>query len=468
MKAIVRMGLIPNNIKLQGGTTDIWGVFYSNEITSQSGVLPYCEFDRIIEDIQSGSPNYRFYVGNVDSKAMPISSSSLQSWCKLMNFNLLPSWAVPVDANDDSLLAFISSPQVYPFEAPLICGYIIFNGQASATYHPLNLQTKRVCEADKYVDFSGYFRYILTFDDNTLIYMNYPDAVQYDVQKNSQIVLDGGTVIWCTTDSDSELSNRITCPFCNKILDVPASGPMTCSDSFCKSLLAPRLSRFCNILDLPMLSKDAIDGYIENEDLTIFPDILLLPEYKDLSITKSLWEIIFAYMSADVGLNKEWLIKLCNKCNNSYETVKYYFENPMRLRTDLDLTASPRLIKWLQEPRNLVELDTIIQSSQISIATESKLVRFDADPILRNRTIYITGKFAHGPQDDIIAILNSYAATVVTEFDEYVQCVIVGDLKEDINGTAILAARDLHIPVFDESTFFAKYQIDEDIEKYVM
>ena len=93
---------------------------------------------------------------------------------------------------------------------------------------------------------------------------------------------------------------------------------------------------------------------------------------------------------------------------------------------------------------------------------------FDGAPIFRNKTIYITGTFKHGNTADIKAILESYSATVVTDFDNYIQCVLVGDIKDGINGTAILAARELNLPMFTESEFFAKYEIDEDLEKFLL
>ena len=79
----------------------------------------------------------------------------------------------------------------------------------------------------------------------------------------------------------------------------------------------------------------------------------------------------------------------------------------------------------------------------------------------------ITGTFKHGTTEDIIAILQSYSATVVTQMDKKVQCVVVGDIKENIDGLAIHAARELDIPMFDETAFFDRYTIDEDLEKFL-
>ena len=243
---------------------------------------------------------------------------------------------------------------------------------------------------------------------------------------------------------------------------------MTCSNPYCTSLLYPRIEKFCKVLGLEVLSKESFDKYVKNNELQIFPDVLLLPEYKDIKIMKNLWEIIFACLPMDIGIDKQWLIKFCNRCNNNYATVKYYFDNPIQIYTELDMNVSRRFANWLSEPQNILELHTIITSSQVYIATQDKIMSFDGAPIFRNKTIYITGTFRHGTLSEIQSILESYSATVVTDFDNYVQCILVGDIKDGIDGQAILAARELKIPIFDESDFFSKYEIDEDLEKYLL
>ena len=224
----------------------------------------------------------------------------------------------------------------------------------------------------------------------------------------------------------------------------------------------------CKVLGLEAISKDQFDKYVESSDLQILPDVLLLPEYKDLEIKKNLWEVIYACLPMEVGVDKQWLIKFCNRCNNNYQTVKYYLDGPIRIYTELDMDVSRRLANWLSVPQNILELDTIVNSDHIELALRDKIMSFDGPPIFRNKTICITGTFRHGTLAEIQAILESYSAVVVTEFDEFIQCVLVGDIKDGIDGQAIVAARELHLPVFNESEFFAKYDIDSDLEKYIL
>jgi NAD-dependent DNA ligase len=332
------------------------------------------------------------------------------------------------------------------------------------------LQTITVKDTAQYVNHSGYVKYRVYYGDDECFTMNYPDAAFFNVKKKSQLIMDGGTVIWSSTKSSNHsdrLPKRIVCKSCGKILDVPDSGYMTCSDPYCTSLLYPRIERFCKVLGLEVLSKEQFDKYVDKSEIQIFPDLLLLPEYKDIKIQKNLWEIIFACLPMDIGIDKQWLIKFCNRCNNNYKTVKFYFDGPVRIYTELDMNVSRRLADWLSIPRNILELDTIVNSSQIELPVQDKVMCFDGAPIFRNKTIYITGTFKHGSLADIQAILESYSATVVTEFDQYIQCVLVGDIKDGIEGQAILAARELNLPIFNESEFFAKYEIDEDLEKFL-
>lgn len=471
-KAITLNGLVPGSIKITGTTTFVWGVFYSDEFKTAFGDVPTCEFDRIISDITTGNIKYKFYIGNVDSGAIAICNpASLNSWGNMAGFDILPSWLIPADATDQTLKDYIMSSIHYPFKYPLISGYIVYEGASKPYYYPLSLQTLTVKDTLMYVNHSGYIKYKLKDGENTILTMNYPDAAFFNVKKNSQLILDGETVIWSNTKSSNHserLPKRIVCKSCGKILDVPDSGYMTCSDPHCTSLLYPRIEKFCKVLGLEVLTKAKFDEYVKSADLQIFPDLLLLPEYKDLKIQKNLWEVIFACIPIDVGVDKQWLIKFCNRCNNSYKTVKFYFDNPIQIYTELDMNVSRRFASWLSIPRNIVELDTIIASSQIELPTGDKVMSFDGAPIFRNKTIYITGTFKHGSIADIKAILESYSATVVTDFDSYIQCVLVGDIKEDIEGQAIISARELHLPIFTESEFFARYEIDEDLEKFLL
>lgn len=473
-KVVVTNGLVPSMISLTGTTSIVWGVFYSDKFKSAFGKVPECEYDYIIKDITDGNIKYKFYIGNVDSGSSSMNTPvKMNTWAIMAGFELLPTWLMPSDATDKTLETYVHSNIHYPFKFPLISGYIVYEGVNRPYFYALDRHTATVNQASKYVNHSGFIKYKLLYGENNSeeLVMNYPDAAFYNVQKGSQLLLDGDTVVWSNTKSSNHsdrLPKRIVCKSCGKILEVPDSGYMTCANPHCTSLLYPRIEKFCKVLGLDVLSKEQFDKYVDNSELQIFTDLLLLPEYKDLKINKNLWEIIFACLPIEVGVDKQWLIKFCNRCNNNYQTVKYYLDGPIKIYTELDMNVSRRLATWLSDPVNVLELDTIIKSEQVVLDTRDKVMSFDGAAIFRNKTIYITGVFRHGSTADIKAILESYSATVVTDFDEYIQCVLVGDIKDGIDGQAILAARDLKLPIFNESEFFAKYSIDEDLEKFLL
>lgn len=465
-------GLVPLSLKQMGTTSVVWGVFYSDVFTVKVGDVPICEFDRIIKDIISGNIKYKFYAGHMDSGSAAVSNpTTFHTWCQLAGFDPLPMWLVPTDATDQTLKDYILGNIQYPFKYPLISGYIVYEGGIKPYFYQLSLQTIEVTQAEKYVNHSGYIKYRVHYGDDECFTMNYPDAAFYNVKPKSHLIMDGSTVIWSSTKSSNHsdrLPKRLVCSSCGKILDVPDTGYMTCTEPHCTSLMYPRIERFCKVLGIEVLSKEKFDKYIADSELQIFSDLLLLPEYKDIKIKKNLWELIFACIPMDVGVDKQWLIKFCNRCNNNYKTVKFYFDSPVRIYTELDMNVSRRFANWLSIPRNINEFDTIISSDQIELSVQDRVLSFDGAPIFRNKTIYITGVFKHGSIAEIRAILESYSATVVTEFDEYIQCVLVGDIKDGIDGKAILAARELKLPIFNESEFFAKYEIDEDLEKFLL
>jgi NAD-dependent DNA ligase len=122
----------------------------------------------------------------------------------------------------------------------------------------------------------------------------------------------------------------------------------------------------------------------------------------------------------------------------------------------------PRFIEWLSDPHNILLFDTIIGLSQITITLKSK--KFDGLPILRDKAIYLTGDFKRGMYRDIVSLLESFSATVVTDFTDKVNCVVIGDMHQNIDGRVVRKARENKIPVFEESQLFKMYSLDEDIK----
>ena len=472
MKSLIRMHLVPNGIKLAGGTTQVWGVFPSTNFKSDCGLLPECEYDAIIKDIMSGAPGYRFYVGNVITGATSLlDPTSLQSWASMAGFKMLTTWLVPDNADDNVLRAYFETTRS-EVKYPMIAGYIISEGKKQPYYYSTDIRVATVDKTKMYVDtHNGYIKYSVSYGNKFgELIMDYPEAVAYGVQKDSQIILDRNHVIWCSAkvmDNAKSLPTRISCSHCGKILDVPEGGVMECDNPMCTSHLYPRIQHFCKTLGIDELSVTQFEKSVKSGDLQLLPDLLLLDGYKELHIEDHLWKLLYAIIPAEIGVDLNWLKEFCGKCNNQYKTIKYYLDGPRRITTELEMPLAIRLGRWLQDPHNILVIDTIINSDQISIITGDKLLRFDAPPIFHDKTILITGTFTHGSLEDVTAILQSYGAVVVTSCDEFIQWVIVGDIKDNIDGAAILGARSLGIPIIDESDFFNRYQIDEDLKNLV-
>lgn len=471
LKTVVKLGILPRGIKITGGVTDVWGVFQSTKITTADGILPDCEYETIVSDILSGAINYKFYAGSIVSGAMDLSNpAAAQNWMKFAGFTLMPPWLVPSEVDDSILINYINTMPNFPFAYPFISGFIIYDKLGNVSYHPCETETISVDSTEMFTDHSGFIKYrIIGGVDREPIILNYPEACKFNIQPGSQLIMSDNKVIWCSTQSSKSdrLPNRITCSHCGKILDVPDFGMMSCNDQFCTSRIYPRITKLCKTLDIELLSYDQISTYIKNKVIQILPDVLLLPEYTDIKINKHLWEVIYSVIPVDVGATPECLQKFCSKCNNQYKTVKYYIDGPKRIRTELDLELPTKLLQWFSIPKNALELDTIVNSAQINYTDTDHIVKFDGPKLLRNKTIFITGTFMHGNHIDIVAILQSYGATVVTEFDEYIDYILVGDIKDGINGEAIQGARGLNIPIVSESEFFSHYSIDEDLDNLV-
>lgn len=473
---VSKSGVVPCVINARGGTTKIWGVFHSDLFTNPSAALPIGEYNRIIEDISKGGcSKYHFYIGNVQSGAAPIiNPTALNTWARTNKFTPLPTWLVPMDADDSILKTYIQTTRNFPFTYPLISGFIVYQDVGNPYYQPTLLRECLVTKVRTIVDECGYVKYEVTYADGDTDYtmvIHYSDAVRFNIQKGTQIIFANDTVVWSDSINSitpkRPLERTIACKSCGKLLNVPMSGPMTCTDPHCTSVLYPRITRFCNVLGLECLTKTTVDKHIHSGNLTTLSDLLLLPTYQRLTINKPLCDIIFATISGDVGLDKQWLFKLCSTCNNNYKTIKYYLDNPNKMYTELSFAVPRRLVQWLSDPQNLIELDTIVNSEQVDTSISLRTIKFDGPPIFRDKTIYITGVFRHGTTEDIIGILSSYGATVVTEFDQFVQCVLIGDIKDGIDGNAIQSANAFGITILEESTFFNRYDIDSDLEKYL-
>ena len=62
----------------------------------------------------------------------------------------------------------------------------------------------------------------------------------------------------------------------------------------------------------------------------------------------------------------------------------------------------------------------------------------------------------------------SYEGKVSDSVDNTVSAVILGDIKENVDGMAVKSANHLGIRIFNESEFFQMFEIDSDLKENLL
>lgn len=465
LKTVKEKKLVPLVIPVKGGTTWVKGVFYTSKRFSDKGVLPMCIENSIISDIKQNPSDYNFYAGNVDSLATSFRGAlTIRNWLSMSKFNLLPSWVIPADMNRESFIKMVGTEK-YPFQFPLISGYMIYEGN-EFRYLPLCLVQSVVSKVCRYNDPDGNIRATLVTDSKD-IFVNYSDVIRYNIHTNTLVVQEpeGRIVFTDVTDNKKrdKRSAKLTCSICGKTFIAATSGPVCCDDIHCRSKLYPDIVHFLKVLNLSGMDYLRFAKLVESGEILCLTDVLLLDEYKELVIETTLDKLIESVVPVSVCSDPSVFTMFASSCNNSVKTLQYYLDNPQKLITDLNISSVfvKRLIEWLSDGYNVSTLITLLESKQITLISSNK--KFQGAPIFRDMTILITGRFKHGDMGEIISILQSYEAKVVTHIEPNIKCLIVGDLKENIDGRLVKYARESNIAIFDESDFFSRYEIDEDL-----
>ena len=465
LDVVKKSRLVPLTIPTKGGTTWVEGVFYTSKIFNVSGVLPMCLEPDMIVDMKSNPQDYAFYAGNVDSLAASFNAVlTARNWMKMSGFDALPMFMIPDKLTNEAFIKMVNNDR-YPFKFPLISGYMIFEG-IEYRYHQLNLIQQIVNSVDRFTDSDGYIKANVTDRyDNTRV-LQYSDVLKYNITKDSVLVCKtNGKLLYSTTQPSLPKVNKLTCSCCGNIFMSPESGPVSCSDPHCVSKLYPNAVKMLNTFGLPVIEYDKFKKYVDKKKILCLTDLLLLPEYKSSLIAIALSKLLQSVVPVEVCADTSEFMKISYLCNHSSKTLRYYVENPDRLRIDMATQMNSlmlkRLVDWISEPYNATTILTLLDSDQINIIETDK--KFDGAPIFRNKTIAITGKFSHGDSSEIVSIFRSYEATVTIGISEHADCLVVGDLNENIDGKSIQLARENNIPTFSESQFFAQYDIDADI-----
>ena len=461
---------IPLEVKITGGTTWVTGVFYTTKQYNVEGPLPDAIRSSVLKEISNHPESFTFHALTVKSTATKFyGSGPIQQWLRVNGFSIVNGIYIPAKLTRECFIQTVNTPK-FLFKFPLITHYVVFKGfrGSDIAFYSTGIHQivcKDVVSSDiDTLSPSGQLLGSIT-SKSTSIQQDYGIIAKYGIKKNSIVVLDKGNMIIAAYSSDgSELpsySDKVVCPVCGKRIALKRSEYTQCDDPDCMSKQFGIFNKF-----LTHHHKDPIDFSTYKEILKARPknisDALYAEEFQDMQIETSLADLIYSVVDSNVG--KSVVTAFVNSCNNNLDTIVYYIHHPSEIHTDLTLpSGESKLIKWLMSSYHAKLLLDLLQNNYIHILYSNKT--FDGPAIFRDKTIYVTGSFKHGDTNTIQSILRSYGADVITEFGKDVDCVIVGDIPEGVNGQVVRKAQRSRIPVYTESKFFSRYEIDQDLRR---
>lgn len=463
---------VPSRIPISKGSSFIYGCLYTGEVYKVEGDLNDSVEKVYVNKYVEDPSKFHFFAGHMQSYVIGANTPAVISrWLNASGFKLLPSYLVPKQLTEETFASMLNL-DTYSFSYPRISGYIVFRS-GKYQFEKTGVRQLVAKTISQMVSHEGYILSEISSYDFGSITVSYADVVNHNIHPGSIIfVNEENKVLSAFNFSGQKLDTykrTITCPCCGKVVEVPSrSLKFTCSDEHCVSVMYSRLEKMFQKLELPVVDIEKFREFGKKyNNVVSVPDIFDMEDYKDVSIELTLPKLLDAVVPATVIPKMyDWSV-FCSKCNDSLETVLYYLEHPENILTDLDLEPAiyRGLCIWLKNPENFLDVQGMLTCPNVKVITSGK--RFEGAPIFRGKSIFITGKFSHGSKEDIKAILLSYSALVYDKFNTAVDCVIIGDLLEDIDGKSVQKAKNLDIPIFEESKFFAQYDIDTDIASAV-
>lgn len=467
--------LIPQRIPVKDTDTYIAGVFYNPNANlydyDAEGTLPECIQDQVLQKLIDNPMEFNFYAINMKNKMTEVLTAlPLMTKLRTFAFNVFPGFNIPDNNMNDNSFNKMVKKEAEPFNYPKIAGYMIFDLRDGYKYYPLNLKQFKVKKVTKKLDENGYI-YLQIDGKSDTTNIQYPKAVQYDVQEKSLITLDtrsnNNLIHSCRPTDRNPLSRNSSCPICGRKLVVPVKGFASCEDIHCRSKLYYPIKHFLNVLQMDDMSFEEFLEYIQKDQILCLTDIFELDKYKKVKINCTLGQLIRAAIPVNVCANDDYIYEFV-KLAGSSSGLDYYIHTPDQIPVDmpkLNPIITGNMIIWLSDPYNVSTLDTLLTMKNINTSGVDGVNKaFEGAPIFINKTICITGKFKNGNIDEITSILQSYSAKVVMEFSNTVNCVLVGHFRgEDTEITSL--ANAYQIPVFEESEFFDAYGINEDLSK---
>lgn len=464
MGLFLENNIVPVKMHITRGTSWVRGVLYTGQLCLSQGVIPDVVEAELISKFIKSPNKFNFFAGTIESTSTVFRGmTAIRQGLAMSKFKILPGWFVPFGVSEKTINDWLNSPQ-YTF-MPIVTDLIIYH-KDNINIISTKLTQLVVNEITKYTDYNGYVKAKISIKNSSqVMHINYSDIVRFNIHNGSIIVLDVEKQIIFSKNitKSKKYSNIITCAHCGRHYEIPENGTVLCPDIHCSSRLLQNIIQFIDVLKLPKYDDEIIFNWIKTNKVTCIPDLLLIDEYKSIEIKISITDLLRALVPISLIPHEDVFMSFVIACSNNERTFKYYIHNPNHIVSDLGFSHVDlnKLIAWLSDGYNVSDLNTLLESSQISFLSIKK--KFEGAPIFRNKTIYITGNFVRGTIGEIAAILQSYSATVTTQFTNTVDCVLTGGTQENIDGKSIRAANILNKPIISEDIFFKQYDIDTDL-----
>lgn len=452
---------VPAKIHIKTGTTFVEGVLYTGDIQTKKSWDSDSLVDLLFGKYTRNPEIFNFFGANIKSLAINIKGSiNVTRYLKTSGFHTLNGFIMPI-GNTEALIKNFIDGDMFPF-MKVAMGYYSYG--AEAKYISGGIHQHVVHNTERFTDINGYIKSEIDFKDFKL-YLDYSDIVKYRISRGTTVILDDeNRIVFCFGGKDTPASN-IKCNCCGKLITVPDSGFVLCTDAHCPSMLYPQITQFTHKLGIREMEETRFRELVEEKKLHCVADVLDLPEYLGVKIHTNISTLLRALIPYRLLGTNDLIDIFVNKCTNSIDTITYYTDNPDRITSDLNITdiGVNRLVCWLTDTWNATEFKSLMVSDKFVFDSAER--SFDGPPIFRGKKIYVTGKFIHGSIIDVCNILQSYAAEATMIYSADVNCVLIGGVNEDNDGVSIQHARNNRIPVYQELEFFNEYDIDTDLQQ---
>ena len=454
--ACVKNASIPTHLPTNHGTAWVYAVVYSGKWYENQGLLPGCFVESMLSDLVKDS-NFNVFAAFVIATSINfVGVAQIRTWLQGNDFKLLPGCLLPPGDCELNLRKFMKTTQ---FNYEEISELFSVRG-CDLDIIDLDIEQHRIKSLDIFTDQYGHLRVEVQFESFN-INISYLQYLNLHIHEGDNVLVNHEHVnILCKypLPQQTSVSNKYTCSFCNRVFEV-TDDFTKCPNEHCASRMYPDLLHFLRKLNLLEISYDEYLDFLNSGKLQTFGDILLHENYKDVTITASLHTLLDAIIPITAVRNRQTIWNLCSSCNNSYETLHYYMTHPTLIHSDLGIECK-ELERWFEDRYNIKTVEEILMYSNVMIGMPEK--KFEGSPIFRNTKIYLTGKFMHGSYSELTSILASYNGEVTSDPKE-ASMGVIGDIPEDIDGHSINVLRSNNLPVYTESQFFSKYEIDEDL-----